>query len=102
MLLNETCNCVQLHSAEAPGTLQGNGFQPEFCHHHLAPHVDVGRLAPIQGYEEETIGTYPENRCYAIAVLWRQVEISTGRRQVRQAPRLKRRWCAERCGDWLR
>ena len=79
MLLNEPYNCIQLHPAEATGTLQGNGFQPEFCNHVLTPDVNVGRLAPIQRHEEEAIGTYPENRRHAIAILSPRVEISTGR-----------------------
>src|SRR5260221_11080263 len=47
MLLNEPGNCIQLHSAEAAGTLPSDRLQPEFCHHLLPPDVDVGRLAPI-------------------------------------------------------
>jgi hypothetical protein len=69
MLLNEPFNAIQLQAAEAPGTLQGNGFQPDLCHHVLTPDVNVGRLAPIQGHEEEAIGTYPENGRHATAIL---------------------------------
>src|SRR5437867_3263894 len=52
MLLNEPGNCIQFSSAEAAGTLQSDGVQPEFYYHLLAPDVDVERLAPIQGHEE--------------------------------------------------
>src|SRR5216683_2062482 len=77
MLLNEPRNCIQLNPPEAAGTLQGHGFQPEFCYHVLAPDVDVGSLSPIQGHEEEAIRTDSKDRRHFIAILSRQAEIST-------------------------
>ena len=77
MLLHQPYDGIQLHAAEATGTLQGHWVQPDLRHHVLAPDVDVRRLAPVQRHEEEPIGTYSENRRHAIAILPRRLEIST-------------------------
>ena len=77
MLLHQADDGIQLHAAESTGTLQGNRVQPDLRHPVLAPDVDVRRLTPIQGHEEEAIGTYSEDRGHAIAILPHRVEIST-------------------------
>lgn len=69
MLLNESRNGIQFHPVEATGTFQGHGFQPELCHHVPTTHVDVGWLAPIQRYKEETIRAYSENRRHTMVIL---------------------------------
>src|SRR6266849_557696 len=95
MLLNEPCNCIQLNPPEATGTLQGDGFQPEFCYHVLAPDVDVGRLSPIQGHEEEAIRADSKDRRHFIAILSRQAEISTiFRSALSWTPVRLTSWCA--------
>jgi len=71
MLLHQPYDGIQLHAAESTGTLQGHRR----------------RLAPIQRHEEEPIGTYSENRRYAIAILPHRLEISTnGPRTVADRP----------------
>ncbi len=69
MFLNELPNQIQFPSAEAPGPLESNGFQPEFRDHALASDVNVRRFAPIQGHKEKALGPYSENRRHSIATL---------------------------------
>jgi hypothetical protein len=69
MLLNELQNYTQFHPAKAPGTFERYGFKPDFRDHVLASHVDVRRLAPIQGNKEEPIGTSSENRRHCLLIV---------------------------------
>src|SRR6266436_5674796 len=55
MLVHELNNGIQFRATEAPGPLKGNWFQTEFRGHIIASHVNVRRLAPIQGHKEKTI-----------------------------------------------
>jgi hypothetical protein len=69
MLVHELCDFVQFPSTEASSALQRNRLQPEFRNHILASHVNMRWFASIQGYEEETVGTYPEDSRHPIAIL---------------------------------
>lgn len=61
MLADEPCDRTELYSAQSASPLQGDRIQPEFGHHVIAPHMNMGRLVTIQGHKEEPILTSPQN-----------------------------------------
>jgi hypothetical protein len=61
MALYQLLDLSNLGRPEAPTGLKANRVQPELGHTIIPLDMNVGRLAPIAGIEEEAIGPRPQN-----------------------------------------
>ena len=69
MVADERGHPVELRTPETAALVEADGFEPEIGQVLVALHVDVRRLRPVAGLEEEPVGASPEHcrhaeRCY--------------------------------------
>ena len=57
MLLYELSDRVEFRPVESSCPFQRKRVQPEFRHHVLASHMNMGRFTTVKGYKEKTIWT---------------------------------------------
>jgi hypothetical protein len=48
MFLNNPAYRIQLRPAKSACLLKGDGVQPEFCHHVLSSHMDMGSFTAVK------------------------------------------------------
>src|SRR5574338_836377 len=65
MLADERGHAVELRTTEAAALMQADGIEPELGHVLVALHVEVRRLGPVAGVEEEPVGASPEHGLHA-------------------------------------
>ena len=61
MLTDEDGHTVEFCAAKATALVEADGFEPELGQVLVPLHVDVRRLGPVIGVEEEPIGASPEH-----------------------------------------
>jgi hypothetical protein len=57
MFMDELRDRVQLRPIESSRPFQYDRIQPEFGHHILASHMNMGRFIAIKGDKEKTVRT---------------------------------------------
>ena len=65
MLLDQLTDAVNLFPPKAAAALQPDGVEPELCFASVAFDMDVRRLTPVAGVEEEPKGAYAEHGRHA-------------------------------------
>ena len=65
MLADEGGHPVELRTPEAAALVEADGVEPELGQVLVALHVDVRRLGPVTGVEEEPVGASPEHGRHA-------------------------------------
>ena len=65
MLADKRRDPVQLRAPEAAALVEADGVEPELGQVLVALHVDVRRLGPVTGVEEEPVGASPEHGRHA-------------------------------------
>lgn len=71
MLADEGGHPVEFRPPEAAAFVEADGIAPELRQILVALHVDVRRLGPVTGVEEEPVGASPEHgrhveRCHGV------------------------------------
>jgi hypothetical protein len=66
MLLNESAYHIELYPTKPSCLLERDRVQPEFGHHTLPSHMDMGGFTTVKGNEEETVGAYPQDRRHCV------------------------------------
>ena len=61
MFADERGHPVELRASEAAALVAADGIKPELGEVLVALHVDVRRLGPVTGVEEEPVGASPEH-----------------------------------------
>ena len=65
MLADEGGHPVELRTPEAAALVEADGVEPELGQVLVALHVDVRRLGPVAGVEEEPVRASPEHSRHA-------------------------------------
>ena len=65
MLADERGDPVELRTPEASALVEADRIEPELGKVLVALHVDVRRLGPVTGVEEEPVGASPEHGRHA-------------------------------------